>query len=184
MNFDIIGYGDKRPIVYPLLYVLNFLGSTILVTDDTDFVRLLPGNGFIGQVGNTQVFIVPDIGAVNVSDYEHVVYVAFEKTRCEDCHTIYTVQDSSPLKPFYKVPAEGDKIVQIGYEASKEKDRRFIMLEETLLREMYRVENLSRLMPVKNKKLLNVLASLFADSFGRDIKAMKKLLCYKGGKLT
>lgn len=55
MNILITGTADKRSIVYPLLYTLNFLGNTLLLTNDTAYRRLLPEGAVTGEIGNVYI---------------------------------------------------------------------------------------------------------------------------------
>ena len=195
MTYFILGLADKRPIIYPLLYVLSMSGNTLFVSDDGAYRRLLPKHERLGHMGNVMVFTNADINGevlkqenINTRDYDHIVYALLDDTEGKDGLTIYAKQDGSPFRQAH--PLDGAeqtqdfKTVHIGFKAPSEKGAFFIPITESLMKECHAVENLCRLSPPKNAKVINVLSSLLAPSFGKPEKVMRKLLTYKGGVLT
>lgn len=186
MNILITGTADKRPIVYPLLYCLNFLGSTAFLTNDTIFRRLLPDGTEAGTIGNTHIdtsarFVseILQIYEFMKQDFEHFVIVSFE-----DCslfeEQIRAVRDGEANGEGMGLPQQQ---IRIGYEAPKVKEN-FILLNDALFRYLYQAEINERFTPFKNSQVLNVLSTVFAPIFNKNVKDMKKLLLYKGGRIT
>lgn len=181
MHILITGTADKRPIVYPLLYTLNFLGRTILLTDDTSFRRLLPGCRESGDLGNIHIDTVSLSSASSeefckkiAEEFEHRVIVTFG-TPTVAAHTLHVIRDEEePTAPAY---------IRVGYAQPKARES-FISLTESLLKQIDQIERTSRLAPPKDAKTLKVLAQTFAPIFDKSPKEMKKLLTYKGGKIT
>lgn len=195
MTFFILGAADKRPIVYPLLYVLNLMGDTLLATDDGAYRRLMPDCWSMGHIGNVFVYTSAEINGEVMSrdgiapgDYEHVVYPLLDDNGERGELTIYTKQDVSHFRDTHPLDAAVQtpefQTVHIGFTAPKEKGALFIPMTDSVLKECHEVENRCHLNPVKNPKTLNVLSKVLAPAFGRDEKAMRKLLGYKGGNLT
>ncbi len=179
MNIGITGIADKRPVVYPLLYVANMLGSVLLVTHDTDYRRLIGGKIY-GDIGNVTVQTLPSShrgveGIDDYNDYDYVISVSCDELPVASAD--YTIS----------VLTDGEKhvknSVRIGYEAPASKEKA-IILNDKLYKDLYKIELEKRLVPIKIPSLTNILSSIFAPIFGRSEKEMKKLLLYKGGKVT
>jgi hypothetical protein len=190
-----LGLADKRPIIYPLLYVLSLSGNTLFVSDDGAYRRLLPNYGRMGHIGNVHVFTNTEINGevlkqegINTRDYDHVVYALLDNIEGKNGLIVYAKQDGSPFKnthPLDGKPQTNDyKIVHIGFKAPTEKGAFYIPITESLLKECHVVENLCRLSPPKNTKVIDIMASLLAPGFSKTEKEMRKLLTYKGGLLT
>jgi hypothetical protein len=191
LTFNIVGLADKRPIIYPLLYVLNLTGHTLLVTDDGAYRRLLADNGKTGYIGNIHIYMngrisdeILNRSKIDPCSYENVVYALLDSNSDESGFTIYTKQDGSPFREEHPldttIQTMDFKTVHIGFKAPTEKGVLFISLNEALLRELHVVENLCMLSPPKNAKVINVLSELLAPMFSCDKKAMRKKLRYKG----
>lgn len=181
MNILITGKADKRPIVYPLLYSLNLLGSTLFLTNNTAYRRLL--NTTTDEIGNTCIEItsggneiLEEFYKVLSPDYEHTVIDTFEETALsENGVNINVIRDGEESKK--------GLFIRVGYEPPKEKEF-FIPLNDSLYRQIYKIELNSRFAPIKDPQTLKTLTSVFAPIFGKSEKDMKKLLLYKGGRLT
>ena len=195
MTYYILGLADKRPVVYPLLYVLSLSGSVLFISDDGAYRRLLTEYTNKGNIGNVLVYTNHTINGevlkrdgVNPGDYDHVVYALMDGVFEKDGLNIYTQQDASPFRQAHPLDdteqIENFQTVRIGFEAPSEKGAFFIPISEPLLRELHKVENHCRLSPPKNAKAVAVLSALFAPAFGKTEKEMRKYLCYKGGILT
>ena len=195
MTFFILGLADKRPILYPLLYILSMSGNTLFASDDGAYRRLLSDHGKKGYIGNVHVYINTDINGetmerdkINPGFYDHTVYALLDDLGGKDGLTIYTKQDGSPFREIHPLDdaaqTQDFKTVHIGFKAPAEKGAFYIPLTESLMKECHNVENLCRLQPTKNPKVIAVLSSLLAPAFSKSEKEMRKLLAYKGGRLT
>jgi hypothetical protein len=116
------------------------------------------------------------------------VYALLDDLSGKDGLTIYTKQDGSPFRQIHPLDdakqTQEFRTVHIGFKAPSEKGAYYIPLTEALMKECHTVENLCRLQPTKNPKVIAVLSPLLAPTFGKSEKEMRKLLCYKGGILT
>lgn len=186
MNISITGTADKRPIVYPLLYVLNILGSTLFLTNDTDYRRLMAGTEK-GEIGNIYLNASARMndGIINryekmSKDFEHCVIVSFEETGLFE-NKINVIRDGEET--------EKGVYIRVGYsvpkaEAAPRKKEFFIPQNDSLFRQLYQIELSSRFTPIKDTQALKALSSVFAPMFGKTEKEMRKLLLYKGGRIT
>lgn len=192
MKLYILGIADKRPILYPLLHILDLLGGALLVTDDGAYRRLLTERGRMGGIGNIFVYSGADVSnkelrrnEIDPAGFEHTVYALLDDTAVpESGFTIYARQDGSPFADPHPLDDRDEsqtfKVVHVGFEAPKEKGTSYIPINDALLKELHTVENLCQLKATKNQKLISVLAPLFAQCLGRDEKSVRKLLGYKG----
>jgi hypothetical protein len=59
VKLAVIGKGDKRPFVYPLLSVARDAAKTCLITDDPSYRRLYPGYKDTGEIEGIKIRIIP-----------------------------------------------------------------------------------------------------------------------------
>lgn len=212
MKILLTGTADKRPIVYPLLYTLNFLGSTALITADTQYRRLLTNCDASGEIHNVGINTIISALGNEIFDigerfhrlsgfYEHFVIISFGDisipyfiTDCKirvirDGETVIADDadntDSTGGADSEKSETEtkADTYIRVGYSAKKENEN-FIPLTETLYKQLYNMEINSRLEPLRESQNNKTLSKVFAPAFGKTEKEMRKLLTYKGGKRT
>lgn len=81
-QFLLIGPVDKRPITYPLLKVLSYLGKTLVVADDGNYRRFADNYESEFELGNIDFSITPVVTEevfkqVNETHeiYDYVVYI-------------------------------------------------------------------------------------------------------------
>lgn len=80
MIVGILGQCDKRVLMYPLLKVLELSGDVIIITDNSQFKRLIDGDDY-GHYHNTLI-CVTDLSPeevwedieYNEDDFDHVIY--------------------------------------------------------------------------------------------------------------
>lgn len=189
MNFIISGYADKRPIVYPLLYSLNQIGRTVLITDDTSYRRLIPLGNDKGDIGNVTILTVSqefytdkDKMKAIKKDYENVVCSVMAGKPLLDGLKIYALCDNSLINPAPEI-LEGYNVISVGFTPPKNKNTAYIPVTVGLMKELNKIERDCILFPVTDGKVLNVIAPVLAPFFGYNVNVMKKLMLRKRKKI-
>ena len=186
MKISLRGGADKRPIVYPLLYILNQLGGALLVTEDGAYRRLLQSGGVrTGSVGNVRIYSHGHIDREELERYEcnpeHFRYMVSDRleTVMKDSDRVITVQRDGDIEP---VDESSKYYIRVGFNAPKDKNLSFVKLDISIYKWLYHIESVHRLDLPRDKGFLKPLTGLFADMLDLSPKAIEKL--YKGGGLT
>lgn len=169
---SIKGIADKRSVVYPLLYAANVIGSVALLTDDTDFRRLIGGK-IHGEIANTTIITdysknEKTYAELTEQGYDFIIGVSSTENQiisAED--TITVIRDNG------EVPDETS--VRVGFTPTKEKN--VIILTDKLLRELNEIEINEQLKPMK--ATIKILAPVFAPIFHLSVKETERLMTYK-----
>ncbi len=81
MRIGVLGFTDKRPILYPLMKLLQSTGDVVVITDDRRFKRLLEDYASPGHLGNIMICVTdatPDEVWEEIDhsedDFDHVIY--------------------------------------------------------------------------------------------------------------
>lgn len=175
-TISIIGTADKRSIVYPLLYAANVLGSVLLVTDDTDFRRLI-GGAIHGEIANTTIYTdytenKKTYAELTEQGYDFLIGVSSTKKPL--------IASENVIKVIRDNDAADEATIRIGFSPSKEKN--CIIQTDNISRSLYEIEINERLKPIK--ALIKPLAPVFAPFFHCTVKEMERLMTYKYKKGT
>ncbi|GKX28629.1 hypothetical protein SH1V18_11090 [Vallitalea longa] len=81
MTIGVLGFTDKRPILYPLVKLLEATGDVIVITDDRHFKRLIEDYSSLGHLGNIMICVTdatPDEVweeiELEADDFDHVIF--------------------------------------------------------------------------------------------------------------
>ena len=186
MNIQIHGLGEKRAVVYPLLYLLNQLDGAQLITDDTAYRRLVPSG--VSSIGNIAVSICAGgIGEAfpageRTGEYAVTVF---------DCggHAVEMGEGDETIwvkraKENGDAPVHAYRVACVDFERpSGQSKAPFVSLSLPLLRRYHRMEAIGRLEAVPDKASVRALAPMFAEIFNLSEKTVKFMLT-KGGAQT
>jgi hypothetical protein len=172
----VLGYTDKRPVLYSLLKILQTTGDVVIITDDRHFKRLLKDNASLGHLLNILICITdaaPDKVWAEIGheqdDFDHVIYDV--RTTLPDEVDLYIHVNGSSLDEGEEdllKSIEGYKKVKIVYDGKPaiDKDTMNIPVSSNTIANVELIENKKILNPFKDKKLNKVIASLVAKPLG------------------
>ena len=180
MNIQIYGLGDKRAVVYPLLYLLGQLDGAQLITDDAAYRRLMPGG--TGYIGNVAVSVCADGAEARTGEYTVTVY---------DCgRPVADMGDGDETIWVKRAKENGDapihayRTVCVDFERPAGQSKvPFVPLSLPVLRKYHQMETIGRLEAVPGRASVRALAPMFAEMFSLSEKTTKFMLT-KGGVLT
>lgn len=186
MKIGVLGYTDKRPVLYSLLKILQATGDVVMITDDRHFKRLLKDNAPLGHLLNILICVTDatsdevwaEIGHEQ-DDFDHVVYDV--RTTLPDDVDLYIHVNGSSLdegeEDLLECIEEYRK-VKIAYDgkSSVDKDTLIIPVYSNTIANVELIENKKILIPFKDKKLNKVIASLVAKPLGLTAKEAIALL--------
>ena len=179
MNIQIYGLGDKRVVVYPLLYLLNQLDGAQLITDDAAYRRLIQGGN--GYIGNVAVSVCADGLAARTDDYALTVYDCGHPVADmgEGDETIWVKRSKengdAPLHQFRTVCVDFERPAGHGKTP-------FVPLSLSLFQDCHKMETTGRLEAIRSKPAVRALAPVFAEILGHSEKSVRVMLT-KGGAL-
>jgi hypothetical protein len=186
MIIGVLGYTDKRPVLYSLLKILQSTGDVIMITDDRHFKRLLKDNAPLGHLLNILICVTdatPDEVWAEIGheqdDFDHVVYDV--RTTLPDDIDLYIHVNGSSLddgeEDLLECIEEYRK-VKIAYDGkpSIDKGTLNIPVYPNTIANVELIENKKILTPFKDKKLNKVITSLVAKPLGLTNKDAVALL--------
>jgi len=190
MLIGIYGYTDKRPVIYPLLKLLQATGDVALFSNNRHYKRLLQPGETQGHLANIMIAVsdaTPD------EIFEEVGYTAddFE-------HVIFDIQDTIPdqlsliLHVKTYAPSEDEqsilellgsyKTIKLTYDRKREKEAIHVQPTVQLWRSVEQIETYRILLPSPSKELNKGLASLMAPHLNLSVKSAYTLLARRWGK--
>lgn len=182
MIIQILGNGEKRAVVYPLLHILNNFGGGLLITDDGMYRRVVTDKD--GFIGNVRLFISPRtshavLKAAGIYTYGYDVVIHDVGTYSGEADAVINVrracdEDGECEDGEYKLFADFER---------GDNKQSFIPLTMPLLKELRDIEVSGRLGAFKNPAAVKTLCPVFAEILGVSEGAIRYLL-RKGGTLT
>lgn len=184
MILSIVGETDKRPVMYTILKVCQYLGDVLLVTNDRHYARLIEEEEEDVEVmaGHFQnVFIVvtdltPDEASVevgyNTDDYEYIIYD--NKIDAEADMTIYVAgcemseRESEMLD--YMEEGEDYQVINFGFGKKNKIPYTGKMFENCEL-----IEGKKILLPV-DAKISAMVIKLLSEEVGVPAKTLEKVV--------
>lgn len=189
----VVGGVDKRPVVYPLLQCLRFVGKTLIISDDPLFRRFDENFATDFEQDNLFFAIRPTLDNSVISEVvrdvseplEYIIVVAnnfypdgFDKT----------IALSGVNSGFDYVDKErgnfpNDEVFQrVFITTSKVKGLEYPTLtpSQAVVSYMYNCEDHRRFLPLKDGASLSVLTALFSKVIGVEAKTLSKLLERQG----
>lgn len=176
MIIGVLGYTDKRPVLYSLLKILQATGDVVMITDDRHFKRLLKDNAPLGHFLNILICVTdatPDEVWTEIGheqdDFDHVVY-DIRTTLPHDIDLYIHVSGSSldeGEEDLLECIEEYRKI-KIAYDGkfSNDKNTLNIPVYSNTVANVELIENKKILPPFKDKKLKKAIASFVAKPLG------------------
>lgn len=186
MQIGILGFTDKRPILYPLMKLLHYVGDVIIITDDRRFRRLLEDYDLTGHLANIMIHVTdatPDEVWEEIdedeSDFDYIIY-DLRDTLHEDIELYIHVKGSD-----YEDGEEDflecvDDYIpfKLMYDGKVDNDKKTISLPITLklLATLEVLENKKVLLPLPDAKINKNLAKLMAPKLNIKLNDALKLL--------
>lgn len=176
MKIGVLGFTDKRPILYALLKILQATGDVVMISDDRHFKRLLKDNAPLGHLLNILICVTdatPDEVWAEIGheqdDFDHVVYDV--RTTLPDDVDLYIHVNGSSLDEGEEdilECIEAYRKVKLVYDGkvSADKSTLNIPVYSSIIANVELIENKKVLTPFKDKKLNKVMASLVAKPLG------------------
>lgn len=182
MNIRILGRGEKRAVVYPLLHILNNFGGGLLISDDGMYRRVVTDKD--GFVGNVRLFVGAKTSHAALKS--EGIYTYGYDTVIRDTDEIFEDIDVT-IRVCRAYPDDGERIAcdyEVCADFVRGNDKKpFIPLTVPLLRELRDIEVSGRFGAFRNAAAVKTLCPIFADIFSVSSSAIKNLL-RKGGALT
>lgn len=192
------GKADKRIIAYPMMYLANNAGKTLLVTDDPNYRRLYEGYDTEGDLDNIHIEIHPlfkddaDFSAIirqaEENSYDVVLFIldAHREDKIFDRTIIFAHQYMTFLG------ADIDEVIEdtpnvtviaagLGKMPTPQKIKQFNWTVEDFTY-MTMVEEQRKLFPPKDKKLIELMKKDMIDSLPALTSAAYDGLVAKGGR--
>lgn len=186
MRIGVLGFTDKRPILYPLMKLLQSTGDVVVITDDRRFKRLLEDYASPGHLGNIMICVTdatPDEVWEEIdhseNDFDHVIY-DLRDTLHEDIDMYIHVKGSDfedGEKDFLEC-VDTYTSIKLMYDGKPERTKETINLPITLklLSTLEVLENKNVLLPMPSKKINKVIAKLIAPVIKIKMSDALKLL--------
>lgn len=188
----VIGGVDKRPVVYPLLQCLKFLGKTLVVTDEPAFRRFDDDFSLEFENDNITIRVVPLVTQEVVTEtvqslnepfeylvvvsndfipqgYERVVALSGVNRGFDFVDT--TVGDFPNNEEFMRVFISPTKAKNLEYPK--------ITPTPSLLKYIYNCEDYRKFLPLEDQATVAVVTTLFGKALGLESKTIVKLLARK-----
>lgn len=186
MKIGVLGYTDKRPVLYSLLKILQATGDVVMISDDRHFKRLLKDDAPLGHLLNILICVTdatPDEVWAEIGheqdDFDHVVY-DIRATLPDDVDLYIHVNGSSLDEGEEDLLEciEEYKKVKIAYDGKYSMDKNTLNIPVYLntIANVELIENKKILTPFKDKKLNKAIASLVAKPLGLSNKDAAALL--------
>lgn len=192
------GKADKRIIAYPMMYLANNAGKTLLVTDDPNYRRLYEGYDTEGDLDNIHIQIHPlfaedadltdIIKRAEADSYDTVIFIldAHREDKMFDRTIIFAHQYMTFLG------ADMDEVMEdtpnvtviassLGKMPTPQKIKQFNWTIEDFAY-MAMVEEQRTLMPPKNKKIVELMKKDMIGALPSLTSAAYDGLIAKGGK--
>ncbi|WP_105614125.1 hypothetical protein [Vallitalea okinawensis] len=184
MLIGVLGYTDKRPVIYALMKILQATGDVAVITSNRHYKRLLEDHASFGHMANIMIAVTdatPD-----------EVFHEIEHTQDDFDHIIFDIQDTVPEKVdlMYYVKGydyeEGEKdfldcigeytTVNMMYGGRSEKGSINVPLTLSLISTIEVIESKKILMGIPSKSLNQGLARGLAGVLSLGYKEAMKIL--------
>lgn len=185
----IVGKADKRLIVYSLVRALSVQHSVCIITDDGAYRRLYIGDENTGTIGRVDISIEPtckDKAIAQLEEfgtkYDYMIIDSSGVLPTECDYVIYckgidkSFGEEERLEIKEEVP---HKEVVISYNTYDSKTTTFIVLNDTLQRYIYNMEETKQLKRIKDKNLNKILAKTLSEAVGKTPTELFNLLMSK-----
>jgi hypothetical protein len=179
----VVGFTDKRPVIYTLIKLLESMGDVILISDDRHFRRLLKDHSTLGYFNNVLVAVTDmssdevfsEIG-YNVSDFDHVLIDVRDMIPAEADLFIY-VEGSSIDDEEMEILSCIDEYVtvKVCYEG---KDKTCINLvpSSEVFKAVESIEAHRLLVPIPAKEFVKGISELLSEKLNMSSKDISTLL--------
>lgn len=175
MIIQIIGEGEKRAVVYPLLHLLNHFNGGTLISNDGMYRRVITNTD--GFIGNIKICISADAANANLREqrsFADAYDIAVRDTGdlIEETGAVIRVCRACDTADKAK---GGEYLVYADFLPPANK-KPFIPLALPLLRELRDIEVSGRLGAFRNRAAIKALCPIFADIFHVPEITIKNLL--------
>jgi hypothetical protein len=186
MRIVVLGYTDKRPVLYSLLKVLQSTGDVALITDDRHFQRLIESSSPVGHLLNIFICVTsvsPDEVWAEVGyspeDFDHVVYDVhgvLPENADKFMHVCGSQLDEGEAELLECI--EQYTKVKLMYDGKELKEKGSYNLPVTLnvISNTELIENKKILNPYSDRKFRSVMAKAFKDIVGLSERSILNLL--------
>lgn len=186
MRIGVLGFTDKRPILYPLMKLLQATGDVIVITDDCHFKRLIEDYSSLGHLGNIMICVTdatPDEVWEEIeleqNDFDHVIY-DLRDTIHEDIQFYIHVKGSDFEDGEEEFLECVDDYIEIKlmYDGKQDKSKDTINIPITLklISTLEVLENKNLLLPLPSKKINLAIAKLISPNIDIKMKDAIKIL--------
>jgi len=190
MQIGVFGYTDKRPVIYPLLKLLQSTGDVALFTNNRHYKRLLQPGETQGHLANIMVAVsdaspdeIFEVVGYTSDDFEHIVFDV-QDTIPENLSLALHVKSFAPDEDEQSfLDALGPcTTVKMLYDRKKEKDAINVMPLAPLWKHAEEIESYRILPPSPSKELNKGLAKLLASHLNISLKSAHMLLTRRWGR--
>ena len=196
IKLSITGKADKRIITYPLMRACSIAGRTYVITDDAAYKRLYSGKENHGEIEGIKITVLPTMSSEYIAkieeqavkdEIEYLIYIsdsfhAMDAERilmlCENNRTFFgdsieDIIDEYDNVSFATLSLTSTKNKPVGL--SNTQIHQIIWKPEYSLY-LFKVEELRRLLPLKDKAVSALLISSFSDSLNIKPDSFHELL--------
>lgn len=186
MRIGVLGFTDKRPILYPLMKLLQYTGDVVVITDDRRFKRLLEDYTSPGHLGNIMICVTdatPDEVWEEIdhreNDFDHIIY-DLRDTLHEDIDMYIHVKGSDyedGEKDFLEC-VDAYTPIKLMYDGKPDRTKETMNIPITLklLSTLEILENKKVLLPLPSPKVNKAIAKLIATHLSLKMSDALKLL--------
>lgn len=190
MQIGIYGYTDKRPVIYPILKLLQATGDVALFTNNRHYKRLLQPGETQGHLANVMIAvsdaspdeIFEEVGYTE-DDFEHIVF-DIQDTVPDDLSLILHVKSYAPGEDEQSLldMLGAFTTVKMTYDRKREKGAINVLPTSLLWKHAEEIESYRMLPPSPSKELNKGLAGLFAPHLNLSMRNTHKLLTRRWGR--
>ncbi|MDX8360761.1 hypothetical protein [Cytobacillus sp. IB215316] len=184
MIIGVCGYTDKRPIIYPLLKLLQSTGDVVLISNNRHYKRLLEDKSNLGHMSNILISISdssPDeifeeIG-YDSDDFDHIIF-DIQESLPDYVDLMLYVKSFEPDEEELSFLDLIDKYetVKITFDRQPEKGAINVSPDIGIWETIEIIEHNLVLEPIPSNQLTNGLSKLMAPELKMPAKSVKKLL--------
>ncbi len=186
MRIGVLGFTDKRPILYPLMKLLQATGDVIVITDNRHLKRLIPDYASIGHIANIMM-VISDASPDEVWDemdledgnYDHVIYDL--RDNLDEAIEFYIHVKGSDFEDGeedFLECIDDYKRIKLMYDGKQDKNKETynIPISLKLISTLEILENKKLLLPMPSKKINQSIAKMMAPHLNIKFKDAVKLL--------
>lgn len=190
MEIGVFGHTDKRPVIYPILKLLQATGDVALFSNNRHYKRLLEPGESQGHLSNIMIAVsdaspdeIFEVVGYTPDDFEHIIF-----------DLQYALPDNLALALHVRsyAPDEDEQsfldalgpysTVKMLYDKKKEKDVINVLPLASLWKHAEDIESYRILPPSPSKELNKGLARLFAPHLNLSFKNTYGLLTRRWGR--